>query len=262
MSQYNIFKALIMSFYSKRLYQDVALNWGGKTFLYLLLLVALSWAVHTVFYQLALTKTYNLYGEEFFSQFPTLTIKDGKLSTPENREYMIKNPFTKEDFILIDTTGKTTSLQQTKANILVTQTEVISQTKPNETRTDVLPPHLNTVIVPQEVKDYLAHYLGYAWIFIFIFSVIVAYIFRILQTLVYGIFGKIFAALGKVPLKYAQVVQIAMVAITPGIIIRTILDIFGIMFPLEGLLFFVLAMLYLIFGIAANKNKPIDRETP
>lgn len=259
MSEYNIFQALIMSFYSRRLYRDVAVNWGGKAFLYLLLLVALSWAVHTVVYQLALSKTFNVYGHEFFSQVPTLTIKDGKLSTPEKRPYMIKSPFTKEDVILIDTTGQTTSLSQTKATILVTQTEIISQTKPNEIRTDVLPAHLNTVIVPDQVESYLSHYLGYAWIFIFIFSVICAYIFRILQTLVYGIFGKIFALIGRVPIRYMQAVQISMVAITPGVIIRTILDVFGIMFPFEGLLFFVLAMLYLIYGLAANKVKDLDR---
>lgn len=263
MSQYNIFKAIIMSFYSKRLYQDVAVNWGGKAFLYLLLIVALSWAVHTVFYQLALNQAFNLYGGELISQFPTITLKDGKLSTPENHPYLIKNPVTKEDLILIDTTGQTTSLAQTKAAVLVTQTGVISQTKPNEMRTDVFPAHLNAVIVPQKVQDYVAHYLGYAWIFIFIVSVIGAYIFRIMQTLIYGVFGKIFAAIGNTPIRYIQVVQIAMVAITPGIIIRTILDVFGIMLPFENLLFFILAMLYMIYGIAANKsNPPLDRQIP
>ena len=37
MKQYNILQAIVMSFYSKNLYRDVAKNWGGKAFLYLFL---------------------------------------------------------------------------------------------------------------------------------------------------------------------------------------------------------------------------------
>lgn len=259
MTQYNIFQALPMSFYSKQLYRDVAQNWGGKAFLYLLFLVALVWIAHTIIYQIALNKGFNIYGHQFFSQVPMLTIQNGKLSTPENRPYMIKNPGDpSKNLILIDTTGKTTSLSQTDAQILVTQTEVISQPKPNEIREDVFPATLNMVIDPTKIESYGTYYLGYAWIFIFIFSVFFSYIFRVIQTLIYAILGKIFAAIGGIPVKYFQVVSIAMVAITPCIIVRTILDIFNVALPVENLLFFILAMIYLIYGISVNKNTQIN----
>lgn len=254
MSRYNIFQALYMSFYSKSLYRDVAKNWGGKAFLYLLFLVALSWVIQTAMVQIAISKMYNMYGDQFISQFPMLKFTQGKLSTPENKQYVIKSPVTNQDVILIDTTGKTTSLSQTNVKMLVTDSEIISQTKENEIRTDKFPPNLNLDVDPKKVEGYIGHYLGFLWIFIFIFAVIGAYIFRLLQAIIYAIFGKLFALIGSVPVTYPQILQIAMVAITPCVVLNTLLYIVGVEFPFQGLGFFILAMLYIIFGLSANKN--------
>ncbi|MCI0404254.1 MAG: hypothetical protein L0212_12175, partial [Acidobacteria bacterium] len=56
MRKYSILQPLLLSFYSKDLYQDVGQHWRGTGFLYLFLLLALAWIpialkVHTGFVQ-------------------------------------------------------------------------------------------------------------------------------------------------------------------------------------------------------------------
>ncbi len=47
MKRFGLFHPIWMSFYSRALYRDVAQNWKGTGFLYLLFLLALSW-IHPI----------------------------------------------------------------------------------------------------------------------------------------------------------------------------------------------------------------------
>lgn len=255
MKGYNVLQAIPMSFYSKNLYRDVATNWGGKALLYLLFLLALSWIGATIQMQHSLNEGYRGNADKVITQLPVVTIKDGKLSTPENRPYIITDPDNHEPLAIIDTTGQYTTLQQAKTKVLVTQTSIITQTEPNEIKTSQIPTTVSGVVNPQKINSYVKSYLGYAWIILFVVFVILAYIYRIIQALVYSVIGKIFSALSGSGLTYGQVVQIAMVAITPVIVFATIFQFFDIKFPYQILFYFVLAMIYLFYGILANKKK-------
>ena len=59
MRQYNLLQAIPMSFYSRKLYQDVAQNWGGMAILYLLFIVFLSWIPTTFIAQKKLNAYYS-----------------------------------------------------------------------------------------------------------------------------------------------------------------------------------------------------------
>lgn len=255
MKQYNILQAIFMSFYSRNLYRDVANNWGGKAFLYLFLILALSWTGFVYLMQQAINQGYAKNADEIVNQVPVLTIKDGVISTPENHPYIITDPESKNKIAVIDTTGQYKTLDDAKTSILILQKEVITQSKPNEIRTDKIPSTLNIVIYPQTVNSYVKHYLGYAWIFFFVFFLIGSYIFRLIQACFYALIGLIFKAIFRVDITYGQIVIIAMVAITPVIVINTILDLIDITIPHQLLINFVLAMLYLCLGIVANKKQ-------
>jgi hypothetical protein len=254
MQQYNMLQAIFMSFYSKKLYRDVAINWGGKTFLYLLLILTLSWIYATYKTQIFLKTGFEYLSDEIVTQIPVMTIKDGKLSTPENRPYLITNPNTHEKIAIIDTSGKYKDLEQTNGVLLVTQTEVISQSDPHEIRKNEIPTNLNFTIVPETIKKKVKDYLDFAWIFIFIGAVITSYVYRLIQVFLYSIIGKIFAVISDSKVTYGQIIQITMVAITPVIIINTILSAMGIWIHYELLLYFVLAILFMFYGIIANRN--------
>lgn len=255
MKQYGMLQAIVMSFYSKKLYRDVAMNWGGFAFLYLLLITALSWVVFTYQAQVALTVFYAKASDAIVAQVPVMTFKDGKLSTPEKRPYIVKEPDSKDVFAVIDTSGKYKSLKDTDhAEVLITETEMITKPKPETTRIDQFPKSMNMVFKPEVVNDYAKKYLNYSWLLIFPVLVLITFIYRIIQSLVYAVIGRIFSAIGGLGVTYGQIFLITMVALTPTIVLCTVLNIFDVEFAHKGLLYFLVAMVYLFYGILANKR--------
>ena len=253
MSQYNVLQAIGMSFYSKKLYRDVATNWGGKAFAYLLLLVALASTFITYEVQITLNQFYRNYSARLFNQIPVITVENGKLKTPEKRPYVIVEPESNNPIAIIDTSGQYTNLDNTKAAILVTEDQIITHNK-NETKIVKFSETINGTLDPEVINTTIGKFVGYSWIILFIVIVLFSYVYRIIQALIYSLFGKLFASIGKYDLSYGQIMQIALVSITPVIVVGTILDFFIIHFPLQWLGYFILAMSYLFYGITANKK--------
>ena len=254
MNRYNMLQAIYMSFYSKQLYRDVATNWGAKSFLYLLMLVLLIWIAPTYQVQHTLNLAYAKDSDKIVSQIPVITIKDGKVNTPEKRPYFISDPDTGEAIAIIDTTGQYNNLEQAKTAVLITQTEIISRSKPDQVRIDHLPNTLSLVVDPQVINSYVSYYLGFVWIFFFLSFVLLTYCYRIIQVLLYSIIGKIFCTICKVKLSYSQVMQIAMIALTPAIVLAAIFDFFNIQYAFQMFSYFILSMIYLFYGVKVNKD--------
>lgn len=254
MQQYNIFQAIFMSFYSRRLYRDIAMNWGAKSFGYLFLLLALSWVVFTAQLQMAINHGYSKISTGIVTQIPTMTIKDGKLSTPEDRPYLVVEPKSKQILMVIDTSGQYKTLEEAGADVLVTDTKIISKPKPNQERIDAIPEKMNMVIKPDVINGFIEKFIGFSWIVIFIIALLGSYIYRIIQSLLYAIIGKVLSLIFRVSISYWQVLQIMMVAITPVIVVNTVCRALLINVPHHNLFYFGLAMLYLIFGILSNKG--------
>src|SRR5438445_8530600 len=122
MKQYGWFRAMIMSFYSRNLYRDVAENWGLGTFVYLFLLLSICWAVLMFHIQPGITLATAQAINEIVPQLPApMIVKDGKLVTPENKPYIILSKETKEVIAVIDTSGKYTDLATLKTPLLITE---------------------------------------------------------------------------------------------------------------------------------------------
>jgi len=253
MQQFNIFQAIYMSFYSKKLYRDVALNWGGKAFLYLLLIIALVSVYFAIAVQGLANVAYKQASANIFPQIPEISIKDGKLSTPEKRPYFITDT-NKKIFAVIDTTGQYKTLAQANAPLLVTETQIITEPKPNEMRIYTIPAKMEQKIVPQQIDFFLQKFIKFLWIAFFFTILIGFYLYRVIQALLYAIIGKIFSLIFSVKIGYGQILQIAMVALTPAIILSTLEYAFTFHVMYELLLYFILTLIYLFYGIMANKN--------
>lgn len=253
MSQYNVLQAIVMSFYSKRLYRDVAKNWGGKSFLYLLLLMALSCALLTFQVHQFLRTQYDVYASHFVAEIPVLTISNGKIQTPENHPYFIDAPDSKEILMVIDTSGKYTHIDQVKAHVLVTQNEIISRSDPNQFRVDTLPTNFSSVLNPVTLNAHIKEFLlSYAWFIVFVSVWFGSFIYRILQGLFYGLIGKLFSSMCQVNLSYSQIVQISFVAITPAVVLAAILNFLGV--HVTYWLYFIVGIFYVGYGVMANKK--------
>ncbi len=86
-------------------------------------------------------------------------------------------------------------------------------------------------------------------------AVLSSFIYRIIQALIYALIGILIARYMKVELDYQALVRLAVISITPVIILSTILSVTGVKVPLMGTICFVIAMAYMCFGIKQRQRK-------
>jgi len=252
--RYTIIHPLFMSFYSKDFYRDVAQNWKNYAFLYLLFLLALCSVVKTVKIHYDLSDFLTKHAPAFISQFPAVTFSNGKASIDQDEPYIIKDPKSGEDIIIIDTTGQINSLNDTNAVMLLTETKLIIKKSDRETQ----------VFALSEIEDFrIDQDVIYGWLRIaqkwlavvfFPFLVLGSFLYRLVQVLIYGIIGMLFASILKTDIEFQSLISIAIMAITPVVILDTFMGPPGISAIFWRFLCFLISMGFLFYGIKANSN--------
>jgi hypothetical protein len=84
------------------------------------------------------------------------------------------------------------------------------------------------------------------------FAVAGSYLYRIVQALIYALIALIFARVLKVSLEYGALLQLALVAITPVLLLNTLRTVLGVPVPFAGLISFLVALGYLFLAVKAN----------
>jgi hypothetical protein len=251
MKRYSIIHVPALSFFSKALYRDVCFHWKGTGFAYLLLLLAVCWIAPIVKLHVGLSDFVDKVAPKIVSQVPTISIINGKASIKEPQPYSIMDPETGKTLVVIDTTGSTSSLEGTKAIGLVTSTQAIFKKSKIETRTF----SFNDIEQFTLDKDKITGWLDTAKTFVaaalYPLAVLGSFIVRIIQLLIYAVIGMLFASWCKGNRTYGELLRLSVVAVTPCIIVKTILGIGQIHIPYAGLWYFLGAMGFLFFGVKA-----------
>ncbi len=252
MKKFSLYHIPILSFFSTALYRDVALNWKGICFVYLFLLLAACWVARAFDMHHEIAQFIDDEAPVIVSQIPTITIQNGQASIDEPQPYAITDPETGQMIAVIDTTGTITTLEQAGAPILLTKTQALFQKSDIETRTFNLS-EVGDYILDQETINYWAGLTkSYLAPILYPFLLLAAFIYRIVFLLVYALIGMIFNAILNNNLTYPQLLRLSAVAITPSLIITTVLSLFDTPFP--GVVSFLLAMIYLFIGIKVSKT--------
>ena len=147
------------------------------------------------------------------SQVPMITFTDGEASIDEPQPYYINDPDSGEPLCIIDTTGTITSLDQTDAMFLLTKTQIIY--KENEYKTEAYDfNELGDFVLSQDkINKWIGAIKSWATPVFSFFAIVGSYIFRIIQALIYGAIGLLFANLCKTKMSYASAVRLAVVAV-------------------------------------------------
>ncbi len=249
--RYGIFQVPLLAFFSGPLYQDVALRWQGVAFGYLLLLLALCWIPGVINIHHSFASFVDNEAPLIIEQVPDITIIDGQAFVDHPQPYTIRDPETGEALLVIDTTGTITSLEQTDARGLVTARQAIFKKSAIETRSFSFESVDHYTLDQQKVYHWLDIAKTYAAPVLYPFCILGSFAYRIVQALLYACIGLLLAALCKCRLPFDALLRLGVVAITPAILIGTLLNAAAIELPLAGLWFFLLAMGYLLFGIRA-----------
>jgi hypothetical protein len=80
MRKYNFLDSLYLSFYSKPFYQDIAKNWKGLCFTYLLFILCILWIPETSRIHSELSEFLSAEAPKYVKQVPSITITQGKVS--------------------------------------------------------------------------------------------------------------------------------------------------------------------------------------
>ena len=115
MRRYSIFHAPFLAFFSSDFYTDVGLHWKGTGFSYLLLLLTICQIPATIKFQLSVADYIQHKAPALISQIPECRIINGDASCDVVQPFQIIDPGSRKVLALIDTTGKTLSLDGTEA---------------------------------------------------------------------------------------------------------------------------------------------------
>lgn len=260
MKKFSIIHIPVLSFFSKELYRDVGLYWKGVNFSYLLLLLAICGIPVMIKVHLAFSNFVDNDAPAVVEQVPEITIIDGEVSIKEPQPYYIKYPENGDILAIIDTTGTIKSLEDPNTICLVTKTKVMWRQSKVETRTIDLSGVKNFVLDNKRIMGWLHTAEKFIAIIMYPFALLGSYLYRIVQALIYAAIGLLFALWCKVTLSYAALLRLAVVAVTPCVIINTILSLAGIHLPYIGLLYLLVALAYLLFGVKASSQTPRTQE--
>ncbi len=258
MKQYNILQPLGLCFYSKALYRDVGHNWRGFNILYLLLVSAIL-CIASLFLYYGMSKIIVNHLEPLVAQLPTITVQHGKIAIDKPVPYLIKAP-NGQNVIAIDTSGQYKSLAETHAWILITQ-DKLSFSR-NETQTSIYDlSHLHDyVYTPEKFAQYLRMLSPILTGIIFLLTFLLIFVRSVGVVFVLAGLAKL---LTHTRLSYRTVFRLGTIAITPALILATVLDLLYMHLPYGWLVYFPLTMAYLLYGIEANKkdNPPSQKQS-
>lgn len=240
-----------LSFFFKPFYRDVALNWRGLAFVHLLILLALTGVIFIFHFQALATAFINEQAPAILAQVPPITITRGKVQVAVDQPYQIFRNDGRDLFAVIDTTGKITSLRQTDAMLLLTRSRLMARIGSGDSRVIDLGSIEELYLTRDDIAQWLQTSLNWAPLVLYPLTVFFTYCLRTVQVLIYAAIGTVLAALMKHRIPFGAAASVAVMAMTPVILVDTLTMLLKIDLPLWGLGSFIVALAYLFFGIRA-----------
>jgi len=189
---------------------------------------------------------------QYVGQLPDITIAKGQASINAPQPYIIKDPDNGDPVMIIDTTGQVTSLDNSKAFILLTKNRLITHDGGKETRSLDLSEVGDATLNKTLIYDWLESFKEWFAIVLYPFAVLASFTFRSLQVFIYALAGSVLLHSFKVGLNYRLLMRLGAVSLTPVIIVNTLIIFFRIDVPLPWLLNALIAAGYLIFAVRST----------
>ncbi len=261
---FGYWQALYRSFYSDRLYVDVAKRWQGFGFLYLCFIVSIfsiPLIINLMFY------FNDYYDKQFFeplSKIPTLYIQNGEVNFDKPMPYLIKGD-QGQVLAAIDTTGKITKISEKYPNmtILITKNEIITRIPTPFTKTfadervQVLSKDMNQVFNGEAwVKSSKLSNLKYFFL-VMAPVMILFFFFSMLLVLipVIAFLGQQFSLVFfRFKLKFKQASRLAIVASTPGMAYAMFSIMTGYIYRGYGFVSMIILFIYFSYGLIYVKR--------
>jgi hypothetical protein len=252
--KYSAPHALYLSFFSQSFYQDVVNKWKGLGFAYLAALLALCTIPAVLKVQADLSSFMHDEASLYIKQLPKITISKGSLSITEPQPYIIKDEKTGDPFMIIDTTGNVSSLEGSKAMVLLTKTDLVIKRGASESRSFNLSDFSeDTISIDRSsASDFIDSFLESFPVIFYPFALLFSFIFNSFRALLYSVIGLIVARIFMVKPDYKTILRLSMVSLTPSLLPGAILIIAGLNVPFWWFISFIIPVGYIVHAIRTN----------
>lgn len=227
MKEIRAYLAPFMSFFSGDLYRQVARNWRGIGFGYLTVVTL----VCVAFSSIGLSIAINNSAESLLAKLPGITFKDSKLVVDKPVPYVVQLDIPGEqNKIVFDTSGKLKSLEDAPGAImLVTEDELIMKdnvSEENRTTWKSLNANDTWSLNRKNITE-MKVVVGQVIMAIMVVLGVMSLFGHYFLALLYGAIGLIMSNVTGAKLGYASAVRLAVVAMTPAMIVSMGLMVIG-----------------------------------
>jgi len=256
---YPAWQAPYYAFFSEDFYRNVAARWRGLAFGYLFCLLLFAWIPSLL--------VLNGYVRAFRSdtlpalleQVPQVELRNGEVSTDAEMPFYIRADG--ETVAVIDTTASAEDFSDLATPVLVTKTQLIfdDEGKQEVFNLSEIPSWLGPIRVNQRVLQSLYDSVG-KWLSVWILPVVAlgSFLARVFQALILALLGLVIAGRLGVHLSYASLVRLAVIALTPVILLNTMLTLFDASMPFWWLIAIAVALAYFYVAIRANAEQSVE----
>ena len=237
---------------SFRFYKEVASQKVSKSIGYFFLFIFLITLVLSMKRSTALIQGMDEVSKELRDRLPEIRIEDGTVSTDAQEPFIIEE----KDFIfIIDTTEKITTVDPSyKQGILLTRNKLIHRQSEIETREYDLSKIKSFTVNREAMERWRKASSRFA--FPFLVAILFPYyiVVKLIHILLFSLVALIVNAVTKANLKYENLFNISLFALTPPVLLATIFTLVGFRIPFFGLLYVAIYIFFLIRGIRGCKE--------
>ncbi|MEE9451775.1 MAG: DUF1189 family protein [Gammaproteobacteria bacterium] len=255
MRQFSILQPFFYAFYYGSLYRDVYQHWRfWFTTGYLCLLVAIC-AIFSLQGQIDDKKQIvQRIGGTIIKQMPVVTIAEGEMSIDREMPYIIYLQDNEQPLVVFDTTDSYKLVASENPYVIIGAKEVYFVNK-GQTKQKVfdLSSLSDMTIDRSYVQQWIETMQRRLPYILFPFVLLQDLVFRFAQALIHGFFALILGRVTKVTLSYKQGFCLAVVSMTPMMIMNALLDWLGMEFTRQGLLYIAIGFSYLAYAVYVNK---------
>lgn len=254
MRNYTLLHPLVLSFFSRPLYQDVAKRWKGWCILYFLFLLSLYWVPETIKMHEYFSQRIAAEAPHYVEQTPTITVTKGTVSIQEKSPFTIYHRDGATPFAVIDTSAAAPSPNAVPATLVLTKTALILQSEGAESHTFELEGIDRLVIDKKALYGWIASLESWVSLLVFPLALSFSLLFHLAQAAFIASIGGLFARAFNVALDFKALFRLAAVAFTPAVMLQAVHLVFDIEFPYKSLFSFFIALGYLYYAVGANSE--------
>ncbi|MCE3044842.1 DUF1189 family protein [Legionella sp. 16cNR16C] len=269
---YNYWQALVLSFFSSRLYVDVGKRWFGLGIVYLFIAIL----VFGTPFALRTTNDFNIFFDQQLltplKKMPPITIQNGLVSFDKPMPYEIKNQ-SGQVVSVIDTSGTVTGRSEKYPYLttLISKNQLsfwppspqfffMNQAQPQSDTpiVQIFPPQMNEIFDGSkwiassgiETVKYLSLIIIYPTVILIFFVMFLTFF------LVFGMIGQLVSRLFyKLDLSYSQSCRLLAVGATPSIAILLLMLAANLPIPGLGVVIILVLSFYFSFAVISLRNE-------